>query len=112
MNPIELKVKRSYYIRVIFIGLFTLGIGTLLMYLEYRRWARTFDPAGVTRRDGERFLWQDLKEKRRVNMRNLANAPLNHIELIFFGGKAFFFPLMVANGREVLTSIVLLPVRN
>jgi hypothetical protein len=102
MNPVDLKVKQSYYVQVILIGIFTLGIGALLIYIEHRRWAQVFDPAGVTRIDGKKFLWQDLQEKRRVNMRNRANAPLNHIELIFSGGKALVFPLMLENRCEVM----------
>lgn len=104
MNPIELQVSRSYYVRVIFLGVFSLGIGALLMYLEYRRWAQTMDGAGVTRRDGKQFLWQDLKGKNFVHMRRRYGklGALNHIELVFSDGKALVFPLMLENAQEVM----------
>ena len=105
MNPIEVQVKRSYYMRVIFIGLFSAGIGALIMYLEYRRWAKTFDGTGVTRQDGKQFHWTDLKEKRLIHMRSRygKKGPLNHVELVFSDGKALVFYLMLENGPQIMT---------
>ena len=105
MNPIEIKVKRSYYIRMIFIGIFTLGIGALLLYMEYRRWGRIFDSVGVTRQDGKCFLWADLQEKIVVHMRGVGygkRGPLNHVELVFKDGKVLIFPLMLENAKEIM----------
>ena len=105
MNPIEIEVKRSYYIRVIFIGIFTLGIGALLMYLEYRSWGKTFDSAGVTRQDGKRLLWADLQKKTFVHWTRSSGGkpgPLNHIELVFKEGNAKVFPLMLENVSDVM----------
>lgn len=107
MNPIEIEVKRSYYTRMIVIGIFTLGIGALLMYMEYRRWGRIFDSVGVTRQDGKRFLWSDLQEKMFVHMRGggyKKRGPLNHLELVFKDGKVLVFPLMLENVREIMAS--------
>ena len=108
MNPIEIEVKRSYYTRVILIGIFTLGIGALLMYMEYRQWGQTFDSVGVTRKDGKRFLWADLQKKIFVHFRRYAGGkmgPLNHVELEFKDGKAKVFPLMLENSQQVLAYI-------
>jgi len=105
MNPIEIEVKRSYYIRVIFIGIFTLGIGALLMYVEHRQWGQTFDSVGVTRKDGKRFLWSDLHKKIFIHFRRYTNGklgPLNHMELEFKDGKVKVFPIMLENAPEIL----------
>ena len=105
MNPVEIEVKRSYYIRMILIGIFTLGIGARLLYMEHRRWGRIFDSVGVTRQDGKRFLWADLQEKIFVHMRGggyKKRGPLNHVELMFKNGKAFIFPLMLENARKIM----------
>jgi len=105
MNPVEIEVKRSYYNRMIIIGIFTLGIGALLLYMEYRRWGRIFDSVGVTRQDGKRFLWADLHQKVFIHMRGGRSAkrgPLNHVELVFKEGKVLIFPLMLENAREVM----------
>jgi len=104
MNPIEIEVKRSYYTRIIIIGIFTLGIGALLLYMEYRRWGRIFDSAGVTRQDGKRFLWADLEKKVFIHMRGSSRkrGAFNHMELVFKEGKVLIFPLMLENAREVM----------
>ena len=61
MNALEARVKQSYYVKVAIISLLTVGLGFLLMWFEYRRWAKIFDDAGVRRRDGKQFWWTDLK---------------------------------------------------
>ena len=110
MNPLELKVRSSYYVRLIIVGILTVGLGFLIMGFEYFRWARLFDDSGLTRRDGKKFSWGDLKEKRYVRMRiNGALGPLNNIDLIFHNGKASVFPLMLENAGEVMAYIEKLP---
>jgi len=112
MDPLELRIRRSYYVRLIITGILTVGIGFLIMGLEYIRWARAFDTAGLTRRDGKRLLWQNLKEKRYVHMRlNGAVGPLNHIELIFDQGKALVFPFVLENAGEAMAYVEKIPAR-
>jgi hypothetical protein len=105
MQTLEAQVKSSYYIRVIVIGLLTAGLGALLMLLQQRQWAQTFDNNGVTRRDGKDFWWMNLKDVRYVHVR----GALNNIELIFDQGKALVFPLMLENSRDVMNFISHLP---
>jgi hypothetical protein len=111
MDPIEARVRRSYYVRLAIIGALTAGIGWLLMGLEYRQWARQLDREGVTRRDGKRYAWADLKEVRCVEMRLSSGRPvgLNHVELHFNKGKAKIFPLMLENSLEVMRFVRHLP---
>src|ERR1044072_8823825 len=111
MPPLEAHVKRSYYVRVAIIGLFTLGLGALLMLLQYRHWVKLFDDQGVTRRDGKQFLWAYLKNVKfvRMRLRSGREGPLNHIELIFHDGRATIFPLMLENSSEVMGVISKLP---
>jgi len=107
MNPIEIKVKRSYYIRLILIALFSLGIGAILMLMEYRRWGRTIDGTGVTRQDGGQLFWADLQKKLYVHRAppGTREGPLNHVELLFSDGKALVFPQMLENEEEVMTFV-------
>jgi hypothetical protein len=107
MNPIEIKVRRSYYIRLILIAMFTLGIGAILLFMEYRRWGRTFDGTGVTRQDGEQFFWTDLQKKVFIHraLPGSSHGPLNHIELVFSDGKALVFPQMLENAEEIMTLV-------
>lgn len=104
MLPIELQVKRSYYMRVLFIGLFSFGLGALAMLLEHRYWAKTFDRDGVTRRDGKRFRWADLQAKNAIHRRlqNGRLGGLNNYELVFKAGKVLVFHQMLENEQEVI----------
>ncbi len=124
MNPLEARVKKSYYVRVAIIGvlaflpslvlLFQLPGWTktltliflsppfIMLFLQ-RRWAKTFDDAGVTRRDGRQFRWSDLKDIKYVRVRlRSGQEVLNHVEVIFDGGKAMVFHLMLENANEVM----------
>ncbi|MEW6209294.1 MAG: hypothetical protein AB1631_13060 [Acidobacteriota bacterium] len=121
---IEARVKKSYYTRVAIIAviaflpslflLFKLPGWTKLLALLFstppfimlllqRRWAKLFDDAGVTRRDGRQFRWHDLKDIKYVRVRARSGLTyLNHIELIFNDGKAMVFHLMLENAGEVM----------
>ncbi len=105
MQTLEVQVKSSYYIRVIVIGVLTLGLGAIMMLLQQRQWAQTFDKNGVIRRDGKDFWWINLKDVRYVHVR----GALNNIELVFDQGKVLVFPLMLENSDEVLNFIKQLP---
>src|SRR5689334_20788251 len=105
MQTLEAQVKPSYYIRVAVIGLLTLGLGAIIMLLQQRQWAQTFDNNGVICRDGKDFWWINLKDVRYVHVR----GALNNIELVFDQGKALIFPLMLENSREVMNFISHLP---
>ena len=103
MNVLEIKVSRSYYVRLVILGVLSFGIGFLLMGFEYRKWIKFMDNNGVTRMDGKSFSWSDLKEVSIVKMRHNAGSPgvYNNTELIFVEGKALIFPLVLDNSREV-----------
>ncbi len=125
MSLIEARVKKSYYVRVAIIGVFAflpslvllfqlpgwtkiLGLIFLsppfIMLFLQRRWAKVFDDWGVTRRDGRQFRWSDLKEIKYVRVRSRSGQSyLNHIEVIFEGGKAMVFHLMLENAHEVMS---------
>jgi hypothetical protein len=123
---IEASVKKSYYTRVAIIAVFTFfpalfllikfpgwtklfgvvfSTPPFIMLLLQRRWAKIFDDAGVTRRDGRQFRWHDLKDIKYVHVRRAGQEYLNHIELVFDGGKAMVFHLMLENADEVMSLI-------
>lgn len=107
---IEAKVERSYYVRMAVLGVLSAGVGFLLIVHEYRQWARFLDAEGVTRRDGRRFSWKELREIRCV--RNLVHGVpgmLNHVELLFGRRKVKVFPLVIVNAGEVMRFLMTLP---
>lgn len=129
MTPIELQLDRSYYNHLAIMGTITgflaLGLGymaitvpvlPLLLFailplglwggvtlLEYKRGAKTLDEEGVTRRDGKRFLWDDLQKIKLVYMPlKSGQGPLNHAELHFSQGQTRIFPMIVDRGWEAI----------
>nr|HMT09562.1 hypothetical protein [Pyrinomonadaceae bacterium] len=99
MQPIYVKYSREFWVRIaivggIFavIGLLTLSIsrgrlpliavGVLptlfyaaVMIFTHRKAIKTIDDTGITRRDGKRLLWADLKERRDVQSLSRYNQP-------------------------------------
>ncbi len=111
MLPIDAQVKRSYYTRLIVMGVLTLGIGFLLMGWEYRHWVQRLDELGALRRDGRRFAWDALEQVKcvRYPRETAGRRPLNHVELVFANGTVKIFPLMLENGIEILRYVRTLP---
>ncbi|MBS1811946.1 MAG: hypothetical protein JST84_32035 [Acidobacteria bacterium] len=129
MKTIELQLDRSYYTRLAIMGAMTgfpaFGLGymaitvpvlPLLLFailplglwggvtlLEYRRGAKALDEEGVTRRDGKRFLWDDLQKIKLVYMPlKYGKGALNHAELHFSTGQSRIFPRIVDRGWEAI----------
>ncbi|MBS0657467.1 MAG: hypothetical protein JSR82_04375 [Verrucomicrobia bacterium] len=135
--PLLLPLRRSYWVRQAFmLGLCTLlalplvymgwkrGVAFMALFglcplgfwlgfslLEFRRGVAVLDAEGLTRRDGRRFLWRDLREIRRVHMRFQSGqtGPLNHLELHFPNGQARIFPLVIEHAAEALAFVDRLP---
>jgi len=128
-TPIRLRFIRSFYIRHAFVGGLALFFSTVLMLMlkqlgplrflapvvfagpwvffvlrEWRLAAQVMDEAGVTRRDGRRFLWQDLQKVQDVHLRLTPGqqGPLNNVDLHFAGGKVRILYLVLENGMAAI----------
>ncbi len=127
MTSLRLRFHRSFYIRQGLVGgmllffclvmVLTMKQAGALRYLaflvfvgpwlflvsrEYFLAVSGMDEAGVTRRDGRRFLWTELHAMREVHMHLHAGqpGPLNHLDLLFAGGKARILFRVLENGWE------------
>jgi len=131
MTPVTTIVRPSYFVRLAVTGGIFAFIGTILALVSRGRlaliavgvvpfliWAavmiwthlhgtRLIDSHGITRRDGKRFLWTDLIERRDVHTRMpwTAQGPLNNIDLLFSNGKLSVFPHTFENADEVLDAV-------
>lgn len=128
-TAIRLRFTRSFYVRHAFVGGLFLFLSIALMLLlkqlgplrflapvvftgpwlffvlrEYRLAARLVDEEGVTRHDGQRFLWRDLHHLQEVYMRLTPGqqGPLNQIDLIFAGGRARILYMVLENGWDAI----------
>lgn len=99
---IEAKLTGSWNLRLFFVGLFTFGLGALILHLVSRRYVKTLDQDAVTLRNGRRFEWRDLQKVHAQYWRRYGKSWLNHVDLKFPGGTAGVFFRMYANGGEVL----------
>lgn len=130
MNPLTPQIDRSYYFRMGCLALICFGIGSVLvgqglkygnglmvivgltpalvcalfMGWEYIRGPKVLDQTGVTRCDGKRFLWTELKQIKYINTK-ATSQQLNHVELHFPTGQVRVFPLTLSNAGEVLRFI-------
>lgn len=85
-------------------GVFPLFLWAFLIWREYRRGPSVMDLEGITRRDGQRFLWKDFREQRRVRGVLQYGAPgaLSYIEIVFSTGSVRVFPYTFDNGGDVM----------
>lgn len=131
MKPIQLRFETSFFVRWgLIAGLMlmmamvpvlimrtggwlklVLPLGTLLLLLlpwrEWRMAVRLIDDKGVTRHDGKRFLWADLKKLQEVNFvsRYGQTGALNHLDIYFVSGHARILPLVLDRGYEAIRLI-------
>ena len=99
---IEAKIQRSFPVRLIVVGIFTFGLGALILYLTVRSYVKTLDDDAVTVRSGKRYAWGDLTKIKPVYVRRYGRTTLNHVDLMFSGGTAGVYYQMFENGAEVL----------
>lgn len=131
MKPIHLRFETSFFIRWGLIGGMTLMMALvpvmlmrsggllkmvmplgalailLLPWREWRRAARIVDDEGITRHDGRRFLWSDLKKLQEVNFINRygQSGSLNHLDIHFTTGHARILPMVLENGYAAIRHI-------
>jgi hypothetical protein len=100
---IQAKLTRTFYVRLVALAIFTLGIGTLVLLIVSRGYVETLDDEGVTSRGGKRLVWSDLTAVRpRYVRRPGGRAYLNDVTLTFGAGSVSVFPAVLDNGPEVL----------
>lgn len=131
MDTIPVKYSREFWVRItvgggvvsllglvmllfsrgrlvfIMIGVVPITIFVLVMIFSHRKAVRAIDSEGVTRRDGKRLPWSDLKERRDVQSISKYGQPmgLNNIDLIFGAGKASVFVHVIEDSGEIMAAI-------
>jgi hypothetical protein len=129
MKPIQLRFVRSFYVRHGLVGGFVavlalmiplvmrhagvavwlappllIGPVVFLVRREMRIAARQVDHEGVTRGDGQRFLWKDIQKIQDVHWirQNGQQGGLNHVDLVFAQGRARILFQVLENGLEAI----------
>lgn len=106
MDRLDVHLSGSFKGVMWLAGIFTLGVGALALWLQTRRWPRTLDAEGITLRNGQRLLWKDLTDLRRVTVTNRLGDPVTSRLDLFFGDKRVsVVPHSLAEGGAVVDFI-------
>jgi len=56
----DVQTKGSTTCLMVFLGVLTLGVGPLLVWMQQRNWPRRVDEGGITTRSGKHVPWQSF----------------------------------------------------
>jgi len=104
----QLKVHYSGLFKGVLLltAFFTLGIGTIAVWLTSWSWPRILDDEGMTLRSGKRLRWQDLSGMDRVTVVNPQGQRITgRLDLRFGKHKARIVPQSLREGAEVMAFI-------
>ncbi|HEY0769543.1 MAG TPA: hypothetical protein VGD31_04355 [Sphingobacteriaceae bacterium] len=134
-KTLEVKLSRANLVMAILLGLFLFALGVVLFYKEltkefsagfliveaalvmtsvaiplvvyssYRKLVNLFTEDGLTRQDGQKFLWSELESVTERIARRGGSERLWRIDFRFKNGGAWVIPGQVANFDEVSSYI-------
>lgn len=96
---VEAQLGSNFRFQLWFVGIMTCGIGALLMKQVAKSHVQHLNVEGIVLRNGKTFGWADLKNVRPVYTKRRV---LNHVDLVFEGGKVGLFFRVFDNGAEIL----------
>ncbi len=103
-EQIELIYSDSYKAVKILIGIITLGVGFLVLWITERKVPRLLDAKGLTTNGGAQYAWSDLSDWRSISV----VAPYSEqrvssrCELNFSGKLIPLAPNMFINGQQAI----------
>ncbi len=99
----EIHLSKSYKFILWLVGICTLGVGALLMWLSTRTWPGVIDQEGITLRNGKRVEWKQLSDVQRVTVvDSLGRRVTGRLELVFGKTKVKIVPQSLAEGQAAL----------
>ncbi|EKD82693.1 MAG: hypothetical protein ACD_39C01150G0001, partial [uncultured bacterium] len=96
-----------YWFGMLLCLIFTLGVGTLVMWWTARyRYPRFIDSVGIVKRDGKRLFWKDLSSSQQIRVENQkGNRISGAIDLHFGNETVKINPYVFSEGFHVLEFI-------
>ena len=90
----------------IFLGVFTLGVAPLAIWLGERMWPQSVDEQGLTTRGGKRIAWDEFTNIKKVITRvGRTNTKTEHYELSGYKGKVIVVLYRLEQGAQVFDYI-------
>jgi hypothetical protein len=107
MSRIEVSYSTAFYVMSSIVGVLTLGIGFLLMFLVVpRKWPRVADQEGLTLRNGKRFLWSQLTNHQAVTVVGPGGIrTAGRLDLIFGTYVVHVVPVSITPAQELIAFI-------
>jgi hypothetical protein len=94
---VEVQIGWFYYFLMLLLGLPTLGILSILLWMTTRTWPRTLDDEYLTLRNGTRIPWKECT--------NVVKQPMGLTQLIFGATTVQVPRISIRRGREVIAWI-------
>ena len=102
----EIKPKPVSGCLQIVLGVFTLGIAPLAIWISQRMWPKSVDEQALTTRAGKRIAWNEFTNIKKVITRVGRTAfTTEHYELRGSQGKVIVAPYRLENGSQVFDYI-------
>lgn len=102
----DVHVNGFYKIVIVLAGIFTLGLGAVLMWLQLRSWPKHIDASGITLRNGKKFMWTELTDTRAVTVVGRYGVRITgRLELVFGKKKVRIVPQSLKEGQGVIKYI-------
>jgi hypothetical protein len=87
----------------VFLGVMTLGVAPLAIYLQMRSWPSLVDEQGLVTRGGKRIAWQEFTKITRVRTQvSSGGSGVEHFELKYAKGKVDVVVYRLVDGQQVL----------
>lgn len=107
MVSMEVHLSRFYVGVMTFAGVMTCGVAALIMWwMASTQFPRLIDSEGVTLRNGERLLWRDLTQRKRITVVSRTGQRMAGGLDLYFGKKRVkIAPQSFAEGYAVLDAL-------
>jgi len=103
MNRMDLHLKGSFIVLMVILGCMSFGFVPLVIWLmASRHYPKALDSEGVTMRGGQRLLWRDLTEKKRLVVQNGSSKYVAGLGLKFGRKNVHIAPTWLVEGPQVL----------
>ena len=102
----EIKIKPVSGCLQIVLGVFTLGVAPLAVWISQRMWPKSADEQGLITRAGTRIAWDEFSGFKKVITQVGRTAfTTEHYELRGSKGKVIVAPYRLENGSQVFDYI-------
>jgi hypothetical protein len=102
----EVQIVKTSGCMTLVLGVFTLGVAPLAIWLQQRNWPARLDEEGLVTRGGKRIVWEEFTRAVRVVTRIASGVTVERIELHSPKGKVLVPGERLVDGQRVVQYIL------